>query len=520
MEHLDKGDRGTALLWFVEALKADPDRQRRRLHRLRIGLLLQDMPKLRPVVADGAPAEKATAFVADKTADLPTTVDVMRPFADWFYPFVLSPDGRCLARWNTGINGYTEKEDKKLGRSLWKIDVFDSRTGKRVGPTIEEIMPVHPRGMAFSLDGRYLARFHSLRKEGGPRTWNVQVWDVQTGKAVGDFLQLNWKLEHTDPLGYPRSFRLTFSPDGRWVVFEEKRYSGSRMGVWEVQTGKPLQLDEDYHQVYFSRDGRRILTLLNTHVQRHVNARGRVWEWDRDKKRFQPIGRPIPVNDAKSACLSPDGRRALIAQPYRLAVWDALTGQQVHAKVNFNFRDGVLTFSPDGKRFAALTDLISDHYAQVWDAQTGNALTSRLRLAGPGQQVQFTPDGLCLLTITDSDVSLWDSRTGERILPPLKGEGKWNYPVLFTARLTPDGKELFTRLRKGSTQFEERSLVPVKASVEELAQFAKALSGHRLDDKGDLRQLPADEVLALCRTTCSRFPRQFGPPLPPVRPAR
>jgi WD40 repeat protein len=439
----------------------------------------------------------------------------MRPFSDSFYAFLLSPDGRRLARWNMGINGLTRKEDKRLGRSPWRIDVFDSRTGKPVGPAIEEVWRVHPRGLAFSPDGRRIARFRSLRKPDGPRTWNVQVWDVQTGKPVGGLMEPNWKMEDTDPYGYPRAFRLSFSPDGRWALFEERRYSGSRMGVWEVETGKPLQLAEDHHQASFSRDGRRILTLLNTYVERHVNAAGRVWEWDRGKKRFGPIGSPFPVNDAKAACLSPDGRRALIARPYRLAVWDVRTGQPVHGPVAFDFHDGELAFSPDGKRFAALTRLPSNHYAQVWDAQTGDVLTPRLHLAGPCQQLQFTPDGLCLLTVTDLEACLWDARTGERLIAPLKGEGKWDWSVRFTARLAPDGKKLFTRLRKGATQFEERSLVPVEASVEELAQLAQALSGHRIDASGALRPLPVAELLALRRKLCSRFPGSFGPPAPP-----
>jgi WD40 repeat protein/serine/threonine protein kinase len=510
MEHLDKGDRGAALLWFTRALKADPDRDRQRLHRLRIALVLQDMPKVRPVVPASVPAEKASTFVADKAVILPTTVDVMRPFHDWFYPFLLSPDGRRLARWNTGINNLTRKEDEKQGRSSWKIDIFDSRTGKPAGPTIEEIWPVHPGGVAFSPDGRRIARFLPLGKPPG-----VRVWDVQTGKPVGVVMEPDWKLT-ADGLGYPRAgFTLNFSPDGRWIVFEEKLYSGSRMGVWEVKTSKPLQLAEPFQQVYFSRDGRRILTLWNRQVQRHVNAAAYAWEWVGDQKRFQRIGRPIEVDDAVSACLSPDGRRALIAQPYRLAVWDVRTGQQVHDKVNFAIHKGVLTFSPDGKRWAATTWHPPNHFVRVWDAQTGNVLTPLLPLAGPCQQLQFTPDGLCLLTVTDHDACLWDPRTGERVIPPLKGEGQWDYAVKFAARLTSDGHTLFTRLRKGSTQFEKRRLEPEKTSLEELTQLAQALSGRKLDRTGTLQPLPAADLLALRRKLCSRFPGQFGTPVPP-----
>src|SRR5262249_29759637 len=202
IEQLDRGDRGAALLWFVGALKAEPEAQRQGLHRLRIGLLLQEMPKLRPLAPKGG---QPTDFIADKVAELPVTLDRTDPLLEHFFHVLLSPDGRRLALWNYSIDSRTEAEDKKLGRSPFRLQVFDSRTWERLGPAIDTKGPLNRDRVAFSPDGRRVATFLFSGQPRGhlpedppelmeKQVRDLRVWEVSTGKQVGTAMRPDWAL--------------------------------------------------------------------------------------------------------------------------------------------------------------------------------------------------------------------------------------------------------------------------------------------------------------------------------------
>src|SRR5262249_23587620 len=123
IEKMDRGEPAAALVWFVEALKADSDPVRQRLHRLRITLLLQNLPRLRPLVPDGGSGEKATAFVADKVVDLPKTADLSDPCYEERYQVRLSADGRRVVRWTRFSNNLLDEEARKAGRSPYEMQV-------------------------------------------------------------------------------------------------------------------------------------------------------------------------------------------------------------------------------------------------------------------------------------------------------------------------------------------------------------------------------------------------------------
>jgi WD40 repeat protein/HEAT repeat protein len=507
IEQMGKGDKSAALLWFVEALRVDPDPERQRMHRLRIGLLLQETPNLRPLVPKGdAPVD----FVADKTAELPTTQDRTDPVLDNYYHALLSPDGRRLALWNHGVDSRTEKEDAKQGRSPYRLQVFDSRTWAPLGPAIDTKAGLPEGCIAFSPDGRRVATFLFGGKPRGhliehppelleKQIRDLRLWDVETGKQVGAAMRPDWALG-------AQGFRLRFSADGQWLLAEETGRSEARMGAWEAETGKPLRLPESYDLIYFSPDGRRALTTWNPNLVRRINMAAHVWDLQTGKM----AGPPMDVEEVLGAWFSPDGRRVLVAESSGLGVWDVETGRRIHARRPVQVHGEAAAFSPDGRRYAAALDGVQP-CIQVWDAETGAPAAPPI--PGVCERLEFTPDGRCLLTADENGARLWDAATGEPMTPVLAGTGSWDFGQPFSAQLTPDGSELYTRLRKETIQFQVRRLAPDPAPVEDLVRLGQAMSGRRIAEKGELEQIPPAELLKLRLDLQTRFPTAFGAPV-------
>jgi WD40 repeat protein/HEAT repeat protein len=509
VEKMDKGELGTALLWAVHALQHDTDPARQKVHRLRIGLLLQELPRLRPVIPAGA--DKPTAFVFDKIIDLPTTAEVLSPLWERRNEVLLSTDGRRLAVCSYPGYEVDSQQDNKLGKPSSRFEVFDSRTGVPAGAPIDTGAVFPGSVSAVSPDGKHVAVIFPFESP------EIRTWNVETGKLVGPAVRVNWKLEqHKTP---PRG--LSFTADGRWLVFTEQGPYSPRMNGWDPKTGQPPALREedhlplpiDYNQIIFGANGARALTGWNRLAQARVNVASHVW----DLKTGKVVGRPLLVTDLRAACFSPDGSRVAIGNSYWLGVWDIKTGQRVHPKIHVHRGADRIAFSPDGKRFAATyPEKGWTLVARVWDAESGAVLTPAMPLQvlfGRKGSLQFLPDGLSLLTITEHDARLWDAATGEPLTPPLAGDGGFNFNEPFSAYLTPDGRTLFVRLTPKTSQFQMRHLAGAEGTAAELMQLAQALSGQKLDAGGKPTTLSGAELLALRQSLQTRFPRQFGTPI-------
>jgi WD40 repeat protein len=72
--------------------------------------------------------------------------------------------------------------------------------------------------------------------------------------------------------------------------------------------------------------------------------------------------------NVSSVWVSPDGKRLLTSGGERLRLWDAYTGQQLHA---FEGQASGAEFSPDGKHILSWS---SDKTVRLWDATTGKEL--------------------------------------------------------------------------------------------------------------------------------------------------
>lgn len=173
-----------------------------------------------------------------------------------------------------------------------QLVVHDAQTGHR------RFAPIVPpasggglcRTFAVSPDSHWLATAVNVHNA-------VQVWDLGTGKAVGE------SMPHPgDQYGI---FTIAFSPDGRWVLSGNK---DGRARLWDWRTGKlvcpPLQHPEEVFDVAFTRDGKHALTAV-----RHGTLR--VWELQTGKMVVPSVDYPLPPQHS-SATVAVVGDNAIV----------------------------------------------------------------------------------------------------------------------------------------------------------------------------------------------------------------
>jgi WD40 repeat protein len=151
-----------------------------------------------------------------------------------------SPDGKKLA----GISGsHTDPDwNGEMTIRVWSLP------GGNLLYTRKLSIPSLNASIAFSPDSKLLAG----------SSLNVDVWDANTGKALHTF--------EVDRSGAADSGTSAyFSPDSRLLVSLFGYTNGSRIQLWNVETGAELSLfknqSEDAQSGGFDRDGKRFVTL-------------------------------------------------------------------------------------------------------------------------------------------------------------------------------------------------------------------------------------------------------------------
>ncbi|HJT79352.1 MAG TPA: WD40 repeat domain-containing protein, partial [Gemmataceae bacterium] len=245
--------------------------------------------------------------------------------------------------------------------------------------------------VAFSPDGKTLAS--------GGQDCAVVLWDLVTGKARTTLRG------HQEPVAC-----VAFSPDGKLVA------SGSAGVLPGAAREKRGQV-----KLWDAASGKERATLTLGKAGGPVSALA----FSADGKFLAAAGETAPL---------PSGTRTVngIVQPLApgaVGVWETATG-----KVRATLRDEdvpwfqALAFSPDGKRLAAVTGLLSPgqgNSVKLWDWP----LQKELLVLHPPQQtgrpadngepaifaaVLFCPDGKTLATVDSSaGVQFWDGETGE-----------------------------------------------------------------------------------------------------------
>lgn len=154
---------------------------------------------------------------------------------------------------------------------------------------------------------------------------------------------------------------------------------------------------------------------------------------------------PLPISGSLEhdgmvidATFSPDGKRLAAVTPNSVTVWETATGKPRLGPLPFGgFR---AVFSPDGSRLAVMK-----FDARIFDAATGNLVLEldSSPTDGGGEarpDLSWSADGTKIVTIAaNNDAQLWDARTGARLGAPLTHPGE-----VWCAQFSPDGRRLAT----------------------------------------------------------------------------
>jgi WD40 repeat protein/HEAT repeat protein len=514
---LDAADPAAAALYAVAALEAEiahkPEaqaRDREWLHRLRVALALQATPKLRPVVPPGA--TQPIGFAPDKAADPPGTPNVCEPTRYKYNPDILlrNTDATRLATWNWIFDQAEEAEAKKAGRSPWLVRVFDAATGQLIGPPIDLGRGYFGGDVALSPDGKRVAAVSPAAGPGGKppdpkeaKTLVVRVWDADSGKRLGPDLTA---LREGD--GHPQ---LRFAPGGRLLVATASHgwSNETTQTIWDLDTGRVLALPEPARAVYGHPEDAFVVTAPGGRGP--AGNRAHV----RDAKTLAVVGKTLEVSEIRSAAVSADGARVVLANSYWLGAWDSKTGERSHPRFAVYGGAKCVAITPDGTWFAAgFSERDGTALARVWDAATGDAVSPPMKTGDVCREVRFVAGGRVLLTVTATAVRLWDARTGEPLTPPLRGDGQFQDAYAHQTDAVAVGDRLLVRRLPNTSQYDRWSLAAADRDVAQLREAAEAVAGKRLGDGGPPQPIPADELLALRRRVAGRFPERFGSPVP------
>jgi len=241
----------------------------------------------------------------------------------------------------------------------------------------------------------------------------AQIWDTQTGEAVGD---RHW---HASAIT-----AIEFSSDGRWIATA----SEDEAQVWDSRTslrvGEELKHDGRIISIAFSPDDRRIVT---------GSQDGALHVWDAQAT----TGTAMVLRHAGivvAARFSPDGRMlATASQDGTARLWDARTGSLLRVLIRGDYAINAVEFSPDGRWVVTADDAF---VARVWDSRDGKPVSAEMVHTASVEAASFSPDGHWVLTRSaDHVIRLWDARTGDPVRS--KNLEKSNF-----AQISPDGRLL------------------------------------------------------------------------------
>jgi WD40 repeat protein len=266
--------------------------------------------------------------------------------------------------------------------------------------------------------------------------------DEKNSKAAGTV--------HSSMLSY-----VVISPDGRRVLTPN---SGLGEGVWDVQTGKEIQIFDEHilrniSSAVFSLDGHRLLV---------TDGGAWAWLWDvetgKEVQRFVvkpgwrlPSSEGYMRDNFVSVAFSSNGSRALTGDWNGTArLWDVETGKQLRSfKVN-TIEPLWVAFSPDGRKMLSGS---SDHPAELRDVETGRVLQH----FGQSSKPSFSDDGCTVLLGS----SVWDVSTGKEVQRFATPSGR-----LTSGTLSADGRTALIATDDGTTR-----LLDVKTGKELASMF-------------------------------------------------
>jgi WD40 repeat protein len=467
---MQSGNLLTSLPYFTDALRMDAENPGQAItHRLRIGSVLVQCPKLTHLWSDGIQVNEVEFSPDDKQVlvaefqgrvkiyDLASDKVRSRVFGtnDWLWSAQLSPDGRFIATANGDGSAYV-------------LDSSDLQEVRRLP---------HPRAVTsvrFSPDGR---RIVTACRDGITRVWNpdsktielnlqrdgdlkavsfadfspdnllivaasegnvVCIWDAKSGSLRREFPHPGWV------------YYAAFSPDNKRVV---TACSDHRARVWDIQSGQQLLPDlihgDGVKSAEFSPDGRFIVTasldgtarlwdaeslqpmacnpVINhgerlihagfSHDGRQVitsGADGTIRVWDFAGTATPP--RPVPYG------ISEDGNRFCSVTNDTVEIRDFASDKPTGPLIHSSPHPVKATLSRDGHFVAIVTRSLQteENHIQIWDVTSGAKVGPPCTVSHEASNVVLSVDGTRLLTFGGPIAQSWDVRRGTALSGPLE----------------------------------------------------------------------------------------------------
>jgi hypothetical protein len=311
------------------------------------------------------------------------------------------------------------------------------------------------------------------------------VWDSATGQPVSPPMQHDYPLH-----------QLQFSNDGKRVMTIGFYQDRAAARVWDAVSGRPLTgpLKHSGGGLYsaFSRDGARLVTGGD-------DKTAQVW----DVAAGKPIAPPMPHRDKViHADFSPDGSQVVTAAGMDAQVWDAANGQPITSPMRHEGRVSFVAFSGDGKRVITISD---DKAVRVWDAANGQAVCPPLRHEITPFTAAFSPDGTKVATSSGDAARIWTAAGGLPLAPPLR-----HADHMWVAVFSPDGGCLLTTSNDRTAGiWNVRAAAGSSADVMALAELT---SVSRLDETESRVPLTGQERQTRWADLTARHPKWFLPP--------
>ena len=359
----EKGEGFGALHWFNAAWAADvDDPSRDRIHRIRLGAALQQLPTL-----------QAVRFHDDTLAGA------------W-----LSPDGQ-------GVLSYTKSGTRAF--------YWDVKTGRLKTPPLAH--PSRVLQAEFNSDGSRILTRSTDEK--------IRIWDAGTGQMIGSPIRL---------ADSARLIGASISPDGKQVLAAAQ--GGHRIDLIDVDGGtvsRSWKVAEDPVSLRFSPAGNRFACALDkTAVLWDLAKKEPLATLPH---RAEPLftGLSIPPANPSAPFLpvfSTDGLRLVTLTPggHGFAVWDGQTGKAVWKPVTVGHTQGV-ALSRSGRLLLAAPNGSYKIGCTIHATETG-ALVSTIRPERYPTNGAFSPDERTLfLRLHGGEVCPFDVATGQPSGPPL-----------------------------------------------------------------------------------------------------
>jgi WD40 repeat protein len=198
---------------------------------------------------------------------------------------------------------------------------------------------------------------------------------------------------------------------------------------------------------------------------------------------------------------SPDSARlALVDINGPVTILDGRSGQVISSTIKHTANLAWVEWAPDSRR---LLTAGWNSEALVWDTDTGEQLLGPLRMPdGDILVARWSPDGRSMITRSDKQqVRVWDATTGEAVTPLLKHSGDVGFMFM------THSNRLITASQPDLLRAWDLNETALPRDV--LADYAKLVSGRRLDAAGVMLHLKPNELAELSRSLRVRAPELF-----------